>query len=95
MTPGHNGPPPGIAAGEVLAFVERVERINAEIAERNEDKAEVFKEAKGQGYDVATLKRVIQRRAKAEAAVVEADELLRVYEDAILRAGLVHTHARD
>ena len=47
----------------------------------------------GEGYDVPTIKRVVQRRKKAEADVFEADELLRVYEDAILRAGsLAHVH---
>ena len=94
---GHNGPPRGVdvTAEQVASFVVRIERLNADKAAINEDLAELYKEAKGEGYDVAILKRVVQRRAKSEADVHEADELLRVYEDAILRAGLVHAHARD
>ncbi|MBK8246222.1 MAG: DUF2312 domain-containing protein [Gemmatimonadetes bacterium] len=91
---GHNGPPRGIdvTAAQVASLVERIERLNADKAAINEDIAEVYKEARGEGYDVPTLKRVIQRRAKSEADLHEADELLRVYEDAILRAGLAHAH---
>lgn len=94
---GHNGPPRGVdvTAEQVASFVARIERLNADKAAINEDLAEVYKEAKSEGYDVAILKRVVQRRAKDEATVFEADELLRVYEDAILRAGLAHAHARD
>ena len=92
---GHNGPPRGVdvTAEQIASFVARIERLNADKAAINEDLAEVYKEAKSDGYDVAILKRVIQRRAKSEADVTEADELLRVYEDAILRAfPRVHAH---
>jgi uncharacterized protein (UPF0335 family) len=92
---GHNGPPRGVdvTAEYVAHAVARLERLDADKAAINEDIAEVYKELRGEGYDVPTIKRVVQRRKKAEADVVEADELLRVYEDAILRAGsLAHVH---
>lgn len=94
---GHNGPPRGvdITAEYVASAVARLERLDADKAAINEDISEVYKELRGEGYDVPTIKRVVQRRKKSEADVTEADELLRVYEDAILRAGLVHAHARD
>lgn len=95
---GHNGPPRGIdvTAAQLAGFVERAERVIEERAALAADLAEIYAEARGEGYDVPTIKRVVQRRKKAEAEVFEADELLRVYEDAILRAGsLAHVHARD
>lgn len=91
---GHNShqKPRGVdvTAEEVFAFVQRAERLHEERKALGADLAELFSEARGQGYDVATLKRIIQRRSKDEADVVEADELLSVYEAAILRASRAH-----
>ena len=92
---GHNGPPRGLditAEYVVASAVARLERLDADKAAINEDISEVYKELRGEGYDVPTIKRVVQRRKKSEADVSEADELLRVYEDTILRAGLAHAH---
>lgn len=92
---GHNGPPRGldITAEYVASAVARLERLDADKAAINEDISEVYKELRGEGYDVPTIKRVIQRRKKSEADVAEADELLRVYEEAVLRASpRVHVH---
>lgn len=94
--PGHNSKakPRGVdvTAEQVLAFVERAERLHEERKALGLDIAEVYAEAKAEGYDVPTLKRIVQRRSKPEADVVEADELLSVYEAAILRASRAHVH---
>lgn len=74
--PGHNS---GIAADRLRSFVERIERLSEEAKAINGDKAEVFKEAKGEGYCTKTMKLVIARRARNEHDVVEQDELLDVY----------------
>ena len=88
--PGHNSKakPRGVhvTAEQVLAFVTRAERLHEERKALGSDIAEVYAEAKSEGYDVATLKRLVQRRSKNEADVIEADEMLAVYEAAILRA---------
>ena len=42
--------------GQLKALIERVERINSEIAEKNEDKAEIFKESKAAGFDNRIIK---------------------------------------
>ena len=44
-----------IPGGRIRSFVERIENIDSELAELNEQKKEVFSEAKGEGFDVKIL----------------------------------------
>lgn len=87
---GHNSGE-AVTADRLRSFVERVERINAEIAERNEDKAEIFKEAKGEGFDVPTMKKVIAIRAKDPDQVAEQTAMVETYL-AALGGPRVHAH---
>ena len=66
------------AADALRAFVERAEFVLAEITSLKEDVAGIFSEAKGQGYDVKALRRVIALRKKDadERKQEEAVELL-------------------
>lgn len=48
---------------QIRSYVERVEKLHEERKERGDDIAEIFKEAKGNGFDVPALKSVIKRRA--------------------------------
>jgi len=48
----------------IRSYVERVEQLHGERRALGDDVRDVFAEAKGQGFDVAALKAVIQRRAK-------------------------------
>ena len=91
---GHNS---GLADGELLQFVERVETIEAEIADLNSDKSDLYKEAKGRGFDVKVLRKIIARRKVDPAERAEEDAILDLYLEAIRRAETsrvhVHTHA--
>ena len=71
--------PVGVAGNRVRAFVERVERIEAEIKELNEGKKEVFSEAKGEGFDVKILKEIVKLRKQDQDERDEHDTLLDVY----------------
>ena len=51
-----------IPGGKIRSFVERVENIDGELQELNEQKKEVFAEAKGEGFDVKILKEIIKLR---------------------------------
>lgn len=53
---GHNSE---VDHSQLRAFVERIERLESEIKELNDDKAEVYSEAKGNGFDTKILKRVV------------------------------------
>ena len=55
----------GIAAERLRAFVERIERLEEEKAALAADIREVYGEAKANGFDVKTLRRV---RCRATAA---------------------------
>jgi uncharacterized protein (UPF0335 family) len=69
----------GIAGNRVRSFVERVEQLEAEIAELNEGKKEVFAEAKGEGFDVKILKEIIKIRKQDKDERDEHETLLDVY----------------
>ncbi|MCM8734605.1 DUF2312 domain-containing protein [Azospirillum sp. A1-3] len=87
----------GIAADRLRSFVERVERLESEIADLNTDKAEVYQEAKAQGFDVPALKALIserRKRGKNPAKFEEAVTILDLYRDAVDGGALVATRAR-
>ena len=69
----------GIAGGQISAFVERIEHIEAEIAELNEGKKEVFAEAKGEGFDIKILKEIIRLRKQDKEERDEHDTVLDLY----------------
>lgn len=71
------------ARDEIRQFVQRIERIEAEIQDANEAKKETYAEAKSRGYDTAILRKVVARRKMDRDAVAEADALLEMYEGAM------------
>ncbi len=67
-------------AGERLrSFLERVERLEEEKAAIVGDIKEVFAEAKGEGYDVKILRKVIRLRKMDRAERQEEEALLELY----------------
>lgn len=74
----------GNSADQLRAYVHRVERIETEIAECNDMKKEVYKEAKSCGFCKVTLRKVIARRRRTRAEIVEEDDLLELYEAALI-----------
>ncbi|HET7413421.1 MAG TPA: DUF2312 domain-containing protein [Pararhizobium sp.] len=68
------------AAGNRLrSFIERVERLEAEIKDLNGDKSEIYKEARGEGYDVKTMRKVVAARRLDPSEREEADALFDLY----------------
>lgn len=72
-----------IARDQLRSYVERVERIEEEVRDLNGDKSDLYKEAKSNGFDVPTLKRVVARRRKDPAEAQEADTLFDLYMHAL------------
>ena len=69
----------GIAGSRVRSFVERIEQLDTELAELNEQKKEVFSEAKGEGFDVKILKEIIKIRKQDKDERDEHETMLDVY----------------
>ena len=69
----------GIPGARVRSFVERIEQLETEIVELNEQKKEVFSEAKGEGFDVKILKEIIKLRKLDKEERDEHETLLDVY----------------
>lgn len=70
------------AHGALKSFGERIERLDAEIKVLNSDKAEIYAEAKGIGFDVKVLKLAIRAKKEIEdnpAAVQERDSMVEIY----------------
>jgi uncharacterized protein (UPF0335 family) len=60
-------------------YIERIENVNAEIADLTGDRREIFKEVKGAGYDTATVRAIVKRRAMDQDKRHTMDELLDMY----------------
>lgn len=71
------------AAKGLRDIVSRVERLNEEEDAIKADKKEVFAEAKGQGYDVKIIRKVIQRRKQDKAKRQEEEAQIELYETAL------------
>ena len=72
-----------VAGDQLRGIVERIEHIEEEIKELNEAKKEVYLEAKGNGFDVKTLREVIRIRKQDQKERDELETLLEVYLQAI------------
>lgn len=72
-----------IAAARLRSFIERIERLNEEIADLNAGKSDVFKEAKSTGFDVKVMRRIIQLRAMDDADRQERDAIEELYREAL------------
>jgi uncharacterized protein (UPF0335 family) len=68
-----------IPGGKIRAYVERIENIDGELQELNEQKKEVFAEAKGEGFDIKILKEIVKLRKQDKEERDERESLLDLY----------------
>ena len=68
-----------IPGGRIRSFIERIENLDTELQELNEQKKEVFSEAKAEGFDVKILKEIIKLRKQDENERDEHETLLDMY----------------
>ena len=73
----------GIAADQLRAFIERIERLEEEKKTIADDIKDVYAEAKGNGFDVAILRKVISLRKKALHEREEEEAILDLYLQAL------------
>jgi uncharacterized protein (UPF0335 family) len=68
-----------VGGDRLRSFVERIEHVEAEIADLTEGKKEIYAEAKGEGYDVKVLREVVRIRKQDRDEREEHESLLEVY----------------
>ena len=73
----------GLSAEHLKQFIERIERLESEKRDLQEDIKEVFAEAKGSGFDGPTMKEILKLRKKDKADIDEAEYLLDTYKRAL------------
>lgn len=67
------------AGAQLKSIIDRVERLEVEKAEISEQIKEVYLEAKGNGFDVKILRKVVARRKMDRAKAQEEDAILDMY----------------
>lgn len=72
-----------VAQDQIKAFIERIERLEEERKAIAGDIAEVYAEAKGNGFDRKALKAVVRIRAQDHASRMEHEALVELYLSAL------------
>ncbi|WP_298618737.1 DUF2312 domain-containing protein [uncultured Zoogloea sp.] len=72
-----------LIAGELRGFIERYERLSAEMADIADQRKEVMAEAKGRGYDTKVLRLLIRERGRDPDELAEERAIAALYRDAI------------
>ena len=72
-----------VAAGQLRAFIERIERLEEEKKTIADDIKEVFAEAKGTGFDTKAMRTIIRLRKKDKAEREEEESILDLYKAAL------------
>ena len=72
-----------VTAGELRAFVERFEKLDANKRELSDQQKEVMAEAKSRGYDTAVLRKIVALRKQDPQAASEIEAVLELYKEAL------------
>ncbi len=72
-----------ISADRLKSFIERVEKLEEERHAIGSDIRDVYSEAKGVGYDVKTMRKVVSLRKLDAADRAEQEALLDTYKHAL------------
>lgn len=77
---GHNG---GVDAKHLRTFIERIEKLEEEKKAIGDDIKEVYAEAKGNGFDVAIMRKIVSLRKRDKDKRREEAALLDLYASAL------------
>jgi len=72
-----------IAADQLLAFIDRIERLEEEKAEISASVRDVYAEAKSQGFEPKIMRDVIRIRKQDPREVDEQEAILHLYRQAL------------
>ena len=68
-----------VAASQLRAFIERIERLEEEKKTIADDIKEVYAEAKGTGFDTKAVRTIIRLRKKDQAERQEEEAIIELY----------------
>ncbi|MFK7967763.1 MAG: DUF2312 domain-containing protein [Rickettsiaceae bacterium] len=72
-----------VAKDQLKQYVDRIERLEADKTNLLDDIKQVFDEAKANGFDVKTMKKVVQLRKLDKNKLAEQDAILELYRQAL------------
>jgi uncharacterized protein (UPF0335 family) len=72
-----------VAADQLRLFIERIERLEEEKKGIADDVKDVYAEAKANGYDTKTMRKIVALRRMETHVRQEADALLETYRAAL------------
>jgi uncharacterized protein (UPF0335 family) len=72
-----------VAKDQLKQYVKRIERLEADKTILLDDIKQVFDEAKANGFDVKTMKKVVQLRKLDKNKLAEQDAILELYRQAL------------
>ncbi len=73
----------GIAQDQLRSIVARIERLEEEKTVLATDIKEVYAEAKGNGFDVKILRKIVRLRKQEQSERLEEEEILDLYMHAL------------
>lgn len=73
----------GIAGKRLVAYLDRIERLEEEKKGLADDIKDIYAEAKGVGFDVKTVRKLVRLRKMETEKRREEEELLELYKSAI------------
>ena len=76
-----------VAAGELKAFIERIERLEEEKKALAGDLRDVYTEAKSQGFDTKVMRKIVALRRRDQAERKEEEAIMDLYLEALGMAG--------
>jgi uncharacterized protein (UPF0335 family) len=72
-----------VAAGQLRAFIERIERLEEEKQSLADDIKDVYAEMKGTGFDTKAVRTIVRLRKKDQAERQEEEAMLDLYKAAL------------
>ncbi len=68
-----------VNAGHLRAFIERIERLEEEKKALSDDIKDVYGEAKGNGFDVKIMRKIVSIRRQDREKRIEEETILELY----------------
>ncbi len=72
-----------VAAGQLRAFIERVERLEEDKQAIADDIKEVYAEMKGTGFDIKAVRSIVRLRKKDQSERQEEEAMIDLYKSAL------------